>query len=66
MEKDRKWYNLEVYHITFTHILIPGKKKSHFVSFSFKGDSKWSLILRGHKTSYTIYEGKEKTYVEEL
>lgn len=45
MEKDGKWYNLKVYHITFTHILIPGKKKSHFVSFSFKGDSKWSLIF---------------------
>ena len=27
MEKDRKWYNLEVYHIAFTHILIARKKK---------------------------------------
>lgn len=68
MEKDRKWYNLEVYHIAFTHILIARKKKkNHTLSlFSFQGDSKWSLILCGHKTSYTNYEGKEKIYVEEL
>lgn len=68
MEKDRKWCNLEVYHITFTHVLIARKKKkNHTLSlFSFQGDSKWSLILCGHKTSYTNYEGKEKIYVEEL
>lgn len=61
MEKGRKWYNLEVYHITFTHILIARKKKNPTLSHLVLKE-----IQNGVLFYCIIYEGKEKTYVEEL
>lgn len=61
MEKDRKWYNLEVYHITFTRILIARRKKNPTLSHLVLKE-----IQNGVLFYCIIYEGKEKTYVEEL